>query len=221
MPHHNQQKPILQDSSRPLPHLGAMITPGLMRRGENVGIFGPEKSGKSFLGMQWAISMAAGQRFLGAFPSRPCQVLWLDDVLHWEQMEFRADAIGKALGIDALLSGSLRLARLRGIAPLTPRTLDGTNLEGFDAIFINARATAEVWDGVRQSIAERTRAACIWIHRGPIDSGGHVDGIIDLLPGRDGIAALQTSASSFPPRAGLKVKFEFPIWKPVQGGRKW
>ncbi len=84
---------------RDFPELREPIIEGLIRRGEMMNIIAPPKTGKSWLVMGLALSIASGRKWLGRFLTKPGKVLIVDNELHPEITAHRLPKIAEAMGI--------------------------------------------------------------------------------------------------------------------------
>lgn len=77
---------------------------GLLREGETMNVIAAPKTGKSWLTLDLAVSLAMGGRWLGQFRCEPCNVLILDNELHSETCadRFPQVAVARGVGIEAI-----------------------------------------------------------------------------------------------------------------------
>lgn len=77
---------------------------GLLRSGETMNVIAPPKTGKSWLVLGQAMSIATGRPWLGLFPAERGQVLILDNELHPETIAHRIPKVAEALrvGMDEI-----------------------------------------------------------------------------------------------------------------------
>ncbi|MCA9137395.1 MAG: AAA family ATPase [Planctomycetales bacterium] len=96
------------------PKLRTPIIDGLLREGETMNVIAPPKAGKSWLVTDLALSIATGQPWLGAFPTRQGNVLLLDNELHAETSADRIPRVADARDVrisdtrDSLFIDNLR-----------------------------------------------------------------------------------------------------------------
>ena len=81
------------------PKLRTPIIDGLLREGETMNVIAPPKAGKSWLVTDLALSIATGQPWLGAFPTRQGNVLLLDNELHAETSADRIPRVAEARNV--------------------------------------------------------------------------------------------------------------------------
>ena len=94
--------PILsiRDLQRDYPQLRPPIIHGLLRQGETMNIIAPPKTGKSWLTLSLAISVATGRRWLASFDTFAGRVLVIDNELHLETISNRVPRVAASLGVD-------------------------------------------------------------------------------------------------------------------------
>jgi hypothetical protein len=97
------------------PELRGQIISGILRRGECCAIIAAPKTGKSFLALDLAITVATGQPWLG-FPTERGKVLIIDNELHPETIAHRLKEICKSRGIEySTLRGQIEIYSVRGL----------------------------------------------------------------------------------------------------------
>lgn len=97
------------------PKLQKPVISGLVREGEICNIIAQPKTGKSWLTLDLAISVALGIPFLGTFKTSQGKVLILDNELHAATLAQRVPTVCLAKEIDrASLGGKLSVDCLRG-----------------------------------------------------------------------------------------------------------
>lgn len=108
---------------RKYPSLRKPIIDGLLRRGETMNVIAPPKTGKSWMVMDLAYSVAAGRDWLGYRIPNAGPVLMLDNELHGETLAHRLPKVVEARvdrdggckhEIEALLAQNLHVISLRG-----------------------------------------------------------------------------------------------------------
>lgn len=87
---------------------------GLLREGESMNIIAPPKTGKSWLVMDLAFSLARGMPWLGIYPTEPGEVLILDNELHPETSASRVRTVMQARGVPFDVAGRVTIENLRG-----------------------------------------------------------------------------------------------------------
>ena len=96
------------------PEMKPALVHGLLRQGEVCNVIGAPKTGKSWLVMNLAISIATGREWLG-FPCERGRVLLLDNELHAQTLAARLRQVIKALGLTpADIRGRIDAVCLRG-----------------------------------------------------------------------------------------------------------
>ena len=152
---------------------------GLFREGETVNIIASPKVGKSWLAYKLALSIIAGQDFLG-FATARGKVLLIDNELHPQTLALRIPAVANPLGIfPAEYNDDLEVWPLRGnLRPLHQLEDDLEAIEPghFKAIILDAKyrfgngdsendnAAETQFYNTLDRIAERTGAALVLIH---------------------------------------------------------
>lgn len=81
------------------PTLRAPVIMGLLRQGETMNVIAPPKTGKSWLVLSLAMTVATGRPWLAAFDTVPGDVLIIDNELHAETLAHRIPQVAAALGI--------------------------------------------------------------------------------------------------------------------------
>jgi hypothetical protein len=71
-----------------------MLTDPLLGWGQQVALVGNGKVGKSLLAMEWALSLATGQTFLGKPAARPLRVMYIDQENGHPEIQRRLRALG-------------------------------------------------------------------------------------------------------------------------------
>jgi hypothetical protein len=108
---------------RAYPELRKPLIEGLLRRGETMNVIAPPKTGKSWLVMDLAYSVATGRDWLGFRIPHAGPVLMLDNELHGETLAHRLPKVVDARverdghGVDetdSLLAQNLHVISLRG-----------------------------------------------------------------------------------------------------------
>lgn len=95
--------------------LRPVVIDGLLREGESMNVIASPKTGKSWLTIDLALSVATGTPWLGRFGTSRGRVLVLDNELHRETSAHRFPLVAEARGIDERdLYESLYLDNLRG-----------------------------------------------------------------------------------------------------------
>jgi hypothetical protein len=84
------------------------IIEGLQREGETINVVAPSKTGKSWLALGLGLSIASGLDWLGRYPVNSGPVLYIDNELHSETLQYRVETVAAAL--------SLRMEDLPGFA---------------------------------------------------------------------------------------------------------
>jgi hypothetical protein len=150
---------------------------GLLRRGETMNVIAAPKTGKSWLVMQLAFSVAHGVKWMG----RECAqgtVLLIDNELHKETLGERLRAVSKAMRVDArnihawCLRGALRPLTELATAIIERAKVVGADVIVFDALYRLIPAGVSENDNsgmmgmynILDQIAEETGAACICVH---------------------------------------------------------
>ncbi|GMV79776.1 MAG: hypothetical protein AMXMBFR7_09600 [Planctomycetota bacterium] len=111
--------PFVIQSARELlrnhPHLREPVVHGLLRCGETMNVIAPPKTGKSWLTLGLALSVAAGRDWLG-FRVEPGRVLILDNELHRETLASRLPRVAETLCIplDSEAIAGVDVVSLRG-----------------------------------------------------------------------------------------------------------
>lgn len=96
------------------PKMRAPIVHGLLREGETLNCIAPPKTGKSWLTLDLAFSIATGTPFLG-FDTVRGRVLILDNELHAETIAYRLPKVAEARGIsEAQYADRIAYHPLRG-----------------------------------------------------------------------------------------------------------
>lgn len=122
------------------PTLPEPIIDGLLRRGETSNIIAPTKTGKSWLALGMALSVATGKRWLSQFDCRRGRVLLIDNELSAPVLSHRIQTVAEAMGIDAadvpldVLALRGQLLDVQGIA----RKLDGIPSGTYDLVVLDA-----------------------------------------------------------------------------------
>lgn len=107
------------------PALRPPIINKLLREGETMNIIAAPKTGKSWLTLDLALSVASGRPWLGRYETTPGEVLIIDNELHRETSASRVPQVARARGLDFQQVGwrvaidNLR-GRLRDIFALRP-----------------------------------------------------------------------------------------------------
>jgi len=107
------------------PALRPPIINKLLREGETMNIIAAPKTGKSWLTLDLALSVASGRPWLGRYETTPGEVLIIDNELHRETSASRVPQVARARGLDFAQVGrrvaidNLR-GRLRDIFALRP-----------------------------------------------------------------------------------------------------
>jgi len=107
------------------PALRPPVIHRLLREGETMNVIAAPKTGKSWLTLDLALSVASGRPWLGRYPTEPGEVLILDNELHRETSASRVPQVARARGLDFARVGrrvaidNLR-GRLRDIFALRP-----------------------------------------------------------------------------------------------------
>lgn len=82
------------------PDLRRPVIHGLLRQGETMNVIAPSKTGKSWLVIDLALSVAAGRPWLDTFETDPGNVLIIDNELHSETSANRIPKVAAARQID-------------------------------------------------------------------------------------------------------------------------
>jgi hypothetical protein len=97
------------------PRLHPPVIDGLLREGETGNIVSYSKVGKSWLGYGLALSVIAGQTWLGRFPTCPGRVLLCDNELHAPNIGNRIRSVASAMEIPVEeIKEALEIWPLRG-----------------------------------------------------------------------------------------------------------
>lgn len=75
------------------------IIDGILRLGETMNVISATKTGKSWLVADLALHIVTGRPWLGRFEVRKSEVLYLDNELHPETLNYRIRAVAEARGI--------------------------------------------------------------------------------------------------------------------------
>jgi len=103
---------------------------GLLRSGETMNVIAPPKTGKSWLVLGQAMSIATGRPWLGLYPAERGRVLILDNELHPETIAHRIPQVAAALGV-----GMDEIAEQIYVHPLRGQLRDILSMSSyFDAI---------------------------------------------------------------------------------------
>lgn len=111
------------DLRREFPGMREPVIEGLLRRGETMNVIAPPKTGKSWLVMDLAYSVATGCDWLGFRIPKPRSVLMIDNELHGETLAHRLPkVVGQRVHRDgrcvdeteAALAQNLHVVSLRG-----------------------------------------------------------------------------------------------------------
>lgn len=103
---------------------------GLLRSGETMNVIAPPKTGKSWLVLGQAMSIATGRLWLGLYPAERGRVLILDNELHPETIAHRIPQVAAALGV-----GMDEIAEQIYVHPLRGQLRDILSMSSyFDAI---------------------------------------------------------------------------------------
>lgn len=162
------------------PKLRPVVVHGLLRRGETANLIAPPKTGKSWLALSLAMSVATGARWLGAFDCEPGQVLVVDNELHTETIAHRIPRVAAALGSTIeQMADILHVVSLRGalcpladverlIAKFPPETVRLVILDAFyrfigEASENDNAAVAGMYN-ILDGIAMRRGCAFVLIH---------------------------------------------------------
>lgn len=89
----------LDELVRQFPALRPPIIEGLLREGETMNVIAASKTGKSFLTVGLALSIAAGRPWFEAFATDPGEVLIIDNELHPNTLAYRIPKVAAALSI--------------------------------------------------------------------------------------------------------------------------
>jgi len=104
----------LGDLVKTFPSLRPPVIHGLLRQGETMNVIAPPKTGKSWLVLDLAISLATGQPWFGC-STVGGTVLIIDNELHPETITHRIPKVAAARGVSMdQLHNSLHVASLRG-----------------------------------------------------------------------------------------------------------
>ncbi len=79
--------------------LRAPVIQGLLRRGETMNVIAPSKTGKSWLVLALAMTLATGRKWLDTFETVPGEVLIIDNELHAETLAHRIPQVAECLRI--------------------------------------------------------------------------------------------------------------------------
>ena len=82
------------------PALRKPVIHGLLREGETMNIIAPPKTGKSWLTLDLAISIATSRAWLGRYATEPGNVLIIDNELHRETSAHRVPQVADARGVS-------------------------------------------------------------------------------------------------------------------------
>ncbi|NLX21971.1 MAG: AAA family ATPase, partial [Phycisphaerae bacterium] len=100
--------------ARAKPRLRPPVVHGLLREGETLNIIAPSKTGKSWLALSLAASVASGRPWLGAFETEPGPVLIIDNELHEETIARRVPQVIEALCLPPDTAELVYVESLRG-----------------------------------------------------------------------------------------------------------
>lgn len=104
-----------RDLIEAFPDLRPPIIHGLLREGESMNVIAAPKTGKSWLAMDLAISVAIGDMWLERFRCEKGRCLIIDNELHAETTAHRLPKVAEAKGVAASqLNESLYIDNLRG-----------------------------------------------------------------------------------------------------------
>lgn len=96
------------------PQLRHPVIHGLLREGESMNVIAPPKTGKSWLVMDLAFSLAQGVPWLGLYPTERGEVLILDNELHPETSASRVRTVMEARGVPKSALQRVTIENLRG-----------------------------------------------------------------------------------------------------------
>lgn len=163
---------------------------GLLRDGETMNVIAAPKTGKSWLTLDLAVSLATGGLWLGQFQCEPCNVLILDNELHSETCADRFPQVAAARGVGIEeISNRVYVETLRGRLLTTQHLrqhLEGIEPGRFKVIVLDAfyrfmpagfsendnGQMASVYNELDR-IAERLRCCFILVHHSSKgDQGG-------------------------------------------------
>lgn len=167
------------DSALDAPHeLTPVLIEDTLRQGHKMLIAGPSKAGKSFLLMELAVAISAGQKWIGKRCARG-EVLYINLEIDRNSFLNRFDDIYRKKGIDRKKCEKVQVWNLRGKTPsldaLTPRLIRRVRDRNLKAIIIdpiykvitgdenNARDMARFCNYF-DKIATDTGAAIIYVH---------------------------------------------------------
>jgi hypothetical protein len=163
------------------PRMKPVVIKGLLRQGETCNIISVSKIGKSWLGYGLALSVIAGQKWLGQFETAQGQILLVDNELHAETIVHRLPEVAGEMGVSCQqLDRDLDVWPLRGKGPSLSRLMpDFLDIEPgtFKLIILDAKyrfieegaSENDNGDETRfynrlDAIAEHTKAAVVLIH---------------------------------------------------------
>ncbi len=103
------------DLMREFPELRHELIGGLLRIGETMNVIAASKTGKSWLMLLLAFSIACGLKWLGAFWCKRGNVLYVDNELHPETLSHRLNKVAEFLGVnEADYADNFTCVNLRG-----------------------------------------------------------------------------------------------------------
>lgn len=120
------------------PRLHDPIVHGLFRRGEVVNLISGSKSGKTWLGLNLMMSLAAGLDTWLGFRIERSRVLYVDCELHRATLAHRIGTVAAALGLEAVdVADRFRVLSLRGQRPTDIYALTQDLRGDFDVILLD------------------------------------------------------------------------------------
>lgn len=97
------------------PALRAPVIEGLLREGETMNVIAAPKTGKSWLTIDLALSVATGRKWLGTYQTVRGDVLIVDNELHPETISHRIPKVAEARGLNLEdYGGAVWVDNLRG-----------------------------------------------------------------------------------------------------------
>jgi len=171
------------DLIRRNPKMRRPIVHDLLRSGETLNIIAAPKTGKSWMVLDLALSVATGQVWLTRFRVERSRVLLIDNELHEETLAERLQRVAGAMGIDpADLEGWLEVKSLRGclqsfqsldegvLKPVVPGQFGMVIFDAFyrfnigDGADENDNASMAATYNLLDSMAKRLDACLVCIH---------------------------------------------------------
>ena len=225
------------------PDLRRPIVHGLLRAGETLSLVGPPGSGKTWLAIDLALSVATGQNWLQTFVMGAGPVLYINSDLHRETIVDRIRQVADARDIfRCTLHERLCVEALRGrkteefqlesyldaLEPYQFQLIVIDSLEGL--LWRDSKSTREVLQNLERH-AERLCCsfAVVQSCSGTSLSDGHlasedveslagvVDTHLETQPQPEpGCVRLDASARGWPPVPPRTLRWKYPVWEPDQ-----